>query len=61
MNKEDLELCSMNELLKILCAATARIMAENQAPYADITENISGDGITFTINIKAAYTGVENG
>lgn len=44
---------TVTDILRILCAFTARMMRECGSETAFITEVIHGEGIKFTINVKA--------
>lgn len=44
---------TVDDLLKIICSMTSRMMREESTDTADITETIYGSGLKFTINLKA--------
>lgn len=46
---------TIDDLLKLLCRITARMMAEDNKQFADITETVHGEGITFK------YQGIPQG
>jgi hypothetical protein len=50
-----------DDICKVLCALTKRMMDEANTNTADIETVICGSGYKFTINMKAEKAGLPNG